>query len=248
MDDEQRAQRARSFGPAAEAYERARPAYPDDAVSWLAGAPVQRVVDVGAGTGKLTARLVRAGHDVVAVEPDDAMRGLLERAVPGVRQVLAGTAEDLPLAHGSADVVTVAQAWHWVDPLEASREIARVLRPGGVLALVWNIRRQESPAQQELSEVIGSEDAGDATDDLPATLQASGRFGPVEHATFPHEHRLERTGLLDLVASRSNVAVLAPQARSSLLEEVGRVFDRHATGGVLAVEYRAECYRTARLS
>jgi SAM-dependent methyltransferase len=217
-------------------------------VSWLAGAPVQRVVDVGAGTGKLTARLVRAGHDVVAVEPDDAMRGLLERSVPGVRQVLAGTAEDLPLAHGSADVVTVAQAWHWVDPPEAAREIARVLRPGGALALVWNIRSLETPAHHELSELIGSEDAGDPTDDLPEDLEASGRFGPVEHATFPHEHRLERSGLLDLVASRSVAAMLAPDARTALLEEVGRLFDRHATGGVLAIQYRAECYRTTRLS
>jgi SAM-dependent methyltransferase len=186
---------------------------------------------------------VRAGHDVVAVEPDDAMAGPARAGGARVRQVLAGTAEDLPLAHGSADVVTVAQAWHWVDPDEATREIARVLRPGGALALVWNIRRQETPAQRELSELIGSEDAGDPTDDLPATLQASGRFGPVEHATFEHEHRLERGGLLDLVASRSHAAVLARDARSALLEEVGRLFDRHATAGVLAVQYRAECYR-----
>src|SRR5690606_37723951 len=121
--------RAASFELGADAYRRARPGYPDDAVRWLAPQPPARVLDLAAGTGKLTERLHALGFDVTAVEPSDAMRAQLEQAVPAVRAV-PGTAETIPFADDSVDGVVVAQAWHWFDPAPAAREVARVLRPG----------------------------------------------------------------------------------------------------------------------
>ena len=135
-DDDRSAARhqrqASSFGAAADAYERGRPPYPPEAVDWLLPPGASRVLDLGAGTGKLTRQLRDRGLDVIAVEPSAGMRDQLARAVPGVT-VRAGSAEELPLAGGSVDVVLVAQAWHWVDRSRAVPEVARVLVPGGRL-------------------------------------------------------------------------------------------------------------------
>src|SRR5262245_57888935 len=141
--DERRG-RASSFGEVAEAYERARPGYPDDAVRWLTGAEPCDVVDLGAGTGKLTRSLVGLGHRVIAVEPLPGMLEQLRGAVPRAT-ALSGSAEAIPLADASADVVVCAQSFHWFDHETALPEIARVLRPGGRLALVWNTRDDRDP-------------------------------------------------------------------------------------------------------
>src|SRR5690349_13499658 len=130
--------RAASFGGVADAYERARPGYPEDAVRWLAGEIPCDVVDLGAGTGKLTRRLVDLGHRVTAVEPLPEMLDQLRNAVPEATAVEGGS-EAIPLEAGSADVVTVAQAFHWFDQGPALVEIARVLRPVDRVALVWNV-------------------------------------------------------------------------------------------------------------
>ena len=127
---EDRLERAASFGGVADAYERARPGYPDDAVRWLAGEEPCDVVDLGAGTGKLTRSLVALGHRVTAVEPLEEMLEQLRHAVPAAT-ALRGSAEAIPLPDGSADVVTCAQAFHWFDHEVALPEMARVLRPGG---------------------------------------------------------------------------------------------------------------------
>ncbi len=119
-----------SFGAAAVTYERARPSYPDEAIDWLLPPGARRVLDLGAGTGKLTRGLRDRGLDVVAVEPSAGMRDQLARVLPGVR-ALAGTAERIPLAGHAVDAVLVAQAWHWVDPARAVPEAARVLAAGG---------------------------------------------------------------------------------------------------------------------
>jgi ubiquinone/menaquinone biosynthesis C-methylase UbiE len=148
-----RTRRARSFGSVAEVYERARPIYPDDAVRWLAGTGPHDVVDLGAGTGKLTRSLVALGHRVTAVEPSVEMLEQLRSAVPDAVAV-EGSAESIPLAEASADVVTAAQAFHWFDQLVALREIARVLRPGGRIALVWNARDDRVEWVAELTETV----------------------------------------------------------------------------------------------
>ena len=141
---------ATAFSDVADAYERGRPTYPDDAVRWLVGEEPRDVVDLGAGTGKLTRSLVALGHRVTAVEPLDEMRSQLVGALPGV-QALAGSAESIPLPAASADAVTCAQAFHWFDHAVALPEIARVLRPHGQLALVWNSRDDRDPWMARLS-------------------------------------------------------------------------------------------------
>ena len=125
-------QHARSFGSAVDAYEHGRPGYPAAVADWLVPSGSQRLVDVGAGTGKFTRTLLGRGAEVVAVEPDPAMRARLAALLPDVRAV-DGTGEAMPLPDGSADAVTFAQSWHWVDPVAGVAEVARVLRPGGVL-------------------------------------------------------------------------------------------------------------------
>ena len=120
---------AHSFGGVAEAYERGRPTYPADAVQWMVGDQPCSVLELGAGTGKLTRVLVSLGHDVHATDPDPAMLAVLEEQVPGTRTAVAG-AEEIPLGDRSVDVVIAAQAFHWFDLDRALHEIARVLRPG----------------------------------------------------------------------------------------------------------------------
>ncbi len=141
------------FSRAAEVYERARPSYPAEAVDWMVEVtglgPGYTVVDVGAGTGKLTRLLAPTGARVVAVEPVAEMRALIERA-----EVLEGTAEALPFPDGAADVVTVAQAFHWFELDRALPEIHRVLRPGGHLALFWNSRDLDDPLQAALERLL----------------------------------------------------------------------------------------------
>ncbi|WP_234698345.1 class I SAM-dependent methyltransferase [Lacisediminihabitans changchengi] len=138
-----------SFGIAADVYERARPTYPLEAARWLVPEGARTVLDLGAGTGKFTRSLVDLGLDVIAVEPDERMRATLASSLPGVT-ALAGTAEHLPVADASVDAITVAQAWHWVDPALAVPETARALRPGGTLGLVWNLRDERVDWVREL--------------------------------------------------------------------------------------------------
>jgi SAM-dependent methyltransferase len=237
--------RARSFGQVAEAYERSRPGYPEDAVRWLVGEEPRDIVDLGAGTGKLTRSLVALGHRVIAVEPLPEMIAHLRVAVPGATAVEGG-AEAIPLAGASTDVVTAAQAFHWFDHGLALREIARVLRPGGFIALVWNTRDDREPWVAQLSEAaIGRETVEER--DAAAPVEESGLFEAVERASFPYVQRLDRERLVDLVLSRSYCAVLTPEERAPVLDRVERIFDEHAVEGVLELPYVTECFRAVRL-
>jgi SAM-dependent methyltransferase len=240
-------ERASSFGSVAESYERARPGYPDDAVRWLVGETPCDVVDLGAGTGKLTRSLVALGHRVTAVEPLEGMLEQLRVSVPEA-VAFAGSAESMPLAEGSADVVVVAQAFHWFDHGPALAEIARVLRPGGRLALVWNTRDDTEAWVAELTDtVIGrSEFREGGVAAVTDSVDGSGLYGPVECATFAHVQLLGRSDLLELVRSRSQCAVLDEEERQPVLVRVGALFDRYATDGVLAMPYATECFRADR--
>ncbi len=166
------------------AYERGRPGYPEEAVRWLAGDEPRDVVDLGAGTGKLSRALVALGHRVMAVEPLPQMLEQLADNAPGAFGVL-GSAEVIPLPDAFADVVTSAQSFHWFDHELALPEIARVLRPEGRLALVWNVRDDDDPFMARLSEVIGNERLADGAGYGP--LEESDLFGRVESAVFHHE-------------------------------------------------------------
>ena len=236
------AQHARSFGAAADAYARARPGYPQDAVRFLVPRP-GRVLDLGAGTGKFSAALLAAGHEVVAVEPSTRMLAQLRTALPGV-EAHEGSAEATGLPDASVDAVVVAQAWHWVDPARAVPEVARVLRPGGTLGLVWNlrddtvdwVRRVWSIAQSGTEQEMGAEGT-----------ELDAPFGPPQRFTTRHVHVTDRAGVLDLVASRSYVIVRPEAERVELLARVGEVLDGvFGPGDPVAVPYLTHCTRFTR--
>lgn len=232
-----------AFADVADAYERGRPGYPDEAVRWLVGdAPVD-VVDLGAGTGKLTRGLVAQGHRVTAIEPLDEMRSQLEAVLPEIR-ALRGSAERIPLPDACADVVASAQAFHWFDHDDALPEIARVLRPGGRIALVWNSRDDQDPWTARLSSIIGNESIEES--DVVPVLDESRLFGPVETASFGFRQVLDRDGLLDLVLSRSYLAKLPPPERQPVLEAVGALFDETAGGEGALLAYVTECFRATK--
>ncbi|MFG1950606.1 class I SAM-dependent methyltransferase [Micromonospora sp. NPDC048830] len=193
---------ALSFGAAAVEYDRFRPRYPEAAVSWALdglGAPA-RVVDLGAGTGILTRAVLAAGHEVVPVEPDPGMRAQLAAATPGVT-ALAGSAESVPLPDGAADAVLVGQAYHWFDRERAHPEIARLLRPGGTFAPIWNTRDERVGWVAELSRIAHLGDhAGDVTEKY-------GDFGPAFEATelgeFGHATVLTPDEVIGMLRTRS---------------------------------------------
>lgn len=232
-----------AFADVAEPYERGRPGYPQEAVRWLVGDEPCDVLDLGAGTGKLTRTLVALGHRVTAVEPLEEMRAQLVAVLPDVR-TLDGKAEAIPMPDASVDVVVSAQAFHWFDHDDALPEIARVLRPGGRIALVWNSRDDRDPWMARLSAIIGNETI-EETDVVPV-LEASGLFGPVETKSFAFEQVLDRDGLLDLVLSRSYLAKLPAPEREPVLDAVGALYDETAQDGGVRLAYVTECFRAAK--
>jgi SAM-dependent methyltransferase len=232
---------ALSFAAVAEAYDRARPSYPAEAVAWLAGSRRANVLELGAGTGKLTELLVAAGHDVIATDPLPEMLQHLRTRVPGARVAVAG-AERIPVASRSADVVVCAQSFHWFDHDAALPEIARVLRPGGVLALVWNARDEAIPWVRKLGAIIGS---ADNQTDLAEPAEASEHFGALDHQEFRFWQSLRREELFDLVRSRSYVALLGDSEREDLLARVGALYDDYGRGpDGMQLPYLTRCYRT----
>jgi len=232
-----------AFAEVAGAYERGRPDYPEDAVRWLAGDEPLDVVDLGAGTGKLTRALVVLGHRVTAIEPLPEMLEQLPAAAPGAFAIL-GSAEIIPLPDAHADVVTCAQSFHWFDHRVALPEIARVLRPRGRLALVWNTRDEEEPWVAKLSALIGNEAVGENDSNTP--IDASGLFEPVETAVFRFEQLLDRETLLDLVLSRSYCAKLPQAERAPILEAVSELYDETAGPDGLRLPYLTECFRATK--
>ncbi len=231
---------ARSFGGVADAYDRGRPSYPDAAVAWLVGDRPVTVLELGAGTGKLTARLLAAGHDVHATEPDESMLEVLRRRLPDVRTSATG-AEEIPVADQSVDVVVAAQCLHWFDAERALPEIARVLRPGGHLAAVWNERDERIPWVRKLGRVIGTQDV---LSDPMAAVVGSDDFHDVDDATFKHWQVVDRRSIQDLVRSRSDVAVLGEAERARVLADVLALYDDYGRGmDGMQLPYQARCFR-----
>lgn len=223
---------ARGFQAAAAAYELARPGYPDEALEALAtelGVEVgTRVCDLAAGTGKLTRRLVELGASVVAVEPVDAMREQLQTAVPAA-EAIEGTAEAIPLPDASVDVVTVAQAFHWFGAPAALAEIARVLTPGGGLALLWNERDEATAWVAEMSRLIHWHERTVSRYQhvhWAAVVAASQRFTPLEERSHSWDHPMTRGVLADRVRSISYIALMPPTDRERLVAEVTQLVCR----------------------
>jgi SAM-dependent methyltransferase len=227
MDDDERLCHAGSFGAAAVAYAEHRPDYAEAAVRWaLEAAPGTRVLDLGAGTGKLTAGLAALGADVVAVEPDPAMLAELRRGSPSVPAV-AGSSEAIPLPDASVDAVVAGNALHWFDLETTGPELARVLTPGGVLAGLWNVFDDRvdwvaALARVAESEAIGARDtltmwrAGTAFPDLGAL----DGFDAPARAEFPHSQRRTADSLVATLATRAGLLVMPQPEREATLRRI----------------------------
>lgn len=242
-DQDSRQVHAGSFGAAAAEYERGRPGYPAEALDWLLPNGVRRVLDLGAGTGKLTRPLLELGLEVVAVEPLPQMRAELTRVLPTI-EALAGTAESIPLPAGAVQAVLVAQAWHWVDVDRAVPEMARVLSPGGQLGLMWNERDDREDWVAELGRITRLRPDLEMDYD---TVRVGAPFGPLERTEIAWTHHLDRDALVDMVASRSYVITAPSHERAKVLKDVRILLDTHpALSGTadLALPYITHCFRT----
>jgi SAM-dependent methyltransferase len=229
---------ATGFARSVEAYERARPEYPPEAIAFLAREldlrPGRRVVDLAAGSGKLSRPLAKLGCEVIAVEPVDEMRAAIG---PGI-EALAGTAEAMPLADDSADAVTVGQAFHWFDGPKALAEIERVLRPGGALALVWNRRPVESSELHAAISEIMAPYRGDAPSHGSGAWRDTFAMRDLREERFDFIQRLDGDGLADRVGSTSFIAALDEPERARVLERVRALVD----GGAVDVPYVCEVH------
>jgi SAM-dependent methyltransferase len=240
----------RGFAAAADEYERSRPSYPADAVEWMAReldiGTSSRVLDLAAGTGKLTELLVRFGADVVAVEPVEEMRRWITAKLPEV-EVLPGTAEAIPLADRTVDAVVVAQAFHWFDAPAAASEIHRVLKPEGRLGVVFNVRDEDVDWQGRLTEVFRPFEG-----DTPRyrhgrwrdVLDAGELFTHPRSATFPLIWPATRESILERVRSMSFVAAASDDDRARILDGVRVLLDSHpdlAGRAEIPFPYRTEC-------
>jgi SAM-dependent methyltransferase len=238
------------FTKGTDAYERARPSYPPAAVAFLVDelgiGPASTVVDLAAGTGKLTRLLVPTGAKIIAVEPVEAMRTKLRDVVPGI-EVRAGAAEALPLADGSADCVTVAQAFHWFRPAEALAEIGRVLRPGGGLALLWNARDASVPWVARINQAIRWNRGqipqyDDGAEDWAALVAGATVFTPLQFTSFRHDQEMDLPLLLDRVSSTSYIAALPDDDRARVLDEVRDVVAEAKLADRFALPHRTDLY------
>jgi SAM-dependent methyltransferase len=246
------ARRADSFGAQAEAYAEHRPDYPVAAIRWtlepLGSSERLEVLDLAAGTGKLTAGLVAEGHRVTAVEPNEQMLSELVRRVHDVR-ALPGHAEHIPVPDHTMDAVLVGTAFHWFDQAKALQEIARVLRPGGVVAAMWNEHDQDSEWLAELDRLSSTSVESQRQD--PTGVMTHPSFGPVERRTFPHAHRRESPeALVATVNTHSRMLVVDDEERGSINEKM-LAFLRsrpETSNGPFDVPLRTEVFRAVRVS
>ncbi len=217
-----------SFERVAADYERARPAYVEEAVDWALGrlglAPGGRVLDLAAGTGKVTRQLLARGLDVVAVEPGDEMRAVLEHELPGV-EALAGRAEAIPLGDASVDGIAVGQAFHWFETESALAEMHRVLRPGGGFALLWNQLNQDDPLLGAVDDLLRPRDP--ARRSRWREHYDSRRFGPLEERAFYEVRPMSADQLAAWVASTSRVITAPTEEQVEIDREVRRLAAAH---------------------
>ena len=239
------------FGAHADAYERARPAWPEAAARWLVPDGAELVVELGAGTGKLTRAVVALGVRVVAVEPDPRMLGVLRGlGLDG----LEGSAEAIPFGDGVADAVVAGSSLHWFELELALPEIHRVLRPGGRFGFGWNHRDDRHPTIARMGEAVYA--AQERTRgsrwrsrDWPVDLTASGLFQDVERTLFEHVHEIPREALRDHLMSYSGVAALPEEERRRVLGEVAGLLDSDESlsgDGRLRLPFVVTAYRAWR--
>lgn len=241
--------RATSFGSQAEAYEASRPDYPFEAVSWmleLLPAGSRRVADVGAGTGKLTRVVADAAHaEVVAVDPDAAMLAKLRETVPGV-PTFVGAAESLPLPDASLDAVVLGQAWHWVDPVVASAEVGRVVKPGGTLGLIWNTRDNRVDWVRSLTGIMHASAAEEMLDEGAVVVAAP--FGEPERKAWQWLRPMTRAQLHQMADSRSYLITASAEDRAAVHRGMDGLFDDLGLVGEATIDlpYATTAFRAIR--
>lgn len=236
---EVKAERSRSFGAVASDYERYRPTPPASGIDWLLPEHRGRVVDLGAGTGRLTQLLVDRADEVVAIDPDARMRAVLEREVPGARSI-EGRGESIPLPDASVDAVLAATSWHWMDPAATLSEVARVLVPGGVLGVMWTGADPKGSAVNKAKDVhsrrqrptLPVDEAASSPTGLSRRMMdevlrpgpcleipAGYPFEPPEHEVFRWRVALDADELIGLLGTSSWVLTLADDERANLFAE-----------------------------
>lgn len=228
------------FGSVAEAYDRGRPGYPREAVAWLTGEEPLAVLELGAGTGKLTEHLVALGHDVHATDPDPRMLDRLGTRLPELR-VSQTAAEEIPAADATYDLVIAADADEWFDSERALPEIARVLKRGGTFAIVRNVRDERIPWVKRLGNLIGRHTIGAGVGDA---VESSPYFGPAEDASFKQWQVIDRSSVQDLARSLPDVAGLDRTGQESKVREVLAFYDDFGRGmDGMQLPWVAECFR-----
>jgi SAM-dependent methyltransferase len=217
------------FERTADTYERGRPGYPDAAVHHLVATlgigSGRSVVELGPGTGKLSADLVATGARVIGVEPVAAMRRVLSTTLPGI-DVVGGVAEQLPIADAAADAAVAAQVFHWLDGDLALAQLARVLRPGGGIGLMWNVRDETASwvrALAELTEPYRDDTPTHRSDAWRAAFERSDEFGGLERRSFPYAHPTNPSAVADRIESISFIAARSDATRDSIREQVHAV-------------------------
>jgi SAM-dependent methyltransferase len=239
---------ALSFGSAADRYNELRPGYPAEALRWILGEAPVRVVDLGAGTGILSRALVALGHEVIPVEPDRDMRARLAAASPDLTP-LAGFAEQIPVPDNSVDAVVAGQAYHWFDQDAAHAEAARVIRPGGVFAPLWNIRDDSIGWVARLAEITYDDTAGRGHRE---PVKAFGpNFGPVERERFTHTTSHTPDTLVGLITTRSYYLTATPEHQQELERLVRELCASHpelAGRSTFDLPYHTYTYRATRLT
>jgi len=235
---------ARSFGTVAASYDRGRPSYPAEALTWALGEKPLRVLELGAGTGKLTEVLVELGHEVFATEPDEQMLDVLCAKLPDVRATV-GSAEQIPVGDQQYDVVIAGQAFHWFDQEAALSEISRVLAKGGRLVLVWNERDERIPWVRKLGALMGRPER----DVNPSqVIDDSAKFSAVDEKSFRFWQVVNRDTVQDLVLSRSNLVGVSDEEREAKRAEVLDFYDDYGRGmDGMQVPYTCRIFRSVVL-
>lgn len=265
------AERAGSFGGVASHYERFRPGPPVAVVDWFVPSHVGRAVDLGAGTGALTRLLIDRADEVVAIEPDDRMRALLETHVAGVR-ALAGRGESIPLPDGCADAVLASSSWHWMDPIPTLHEVGRVLVPNGIIGAVWSGPDPEGPFMVQARAVLaeqsrartepaaaGENEPGELSslimgDALRPTfgfeIPAGVPFNQPDHHVFAWDVALNADELIGLLGTLSWIITMPDDRRERVLAEARRLL-RDVLGVAIDVTvdvaFRADAWRSRRI-
>lgn len=245
--------RATSFGQVADDYDRVRPGPPDEALDWLVPPDCEIAVDIAAGTGLFTRALRRRVRQIIAVEPDDRMRAVLAARSPGVRAV-AGRGEAIPVPDASADGVFVSSAWHWLDPGRAVPEIARVLRDGGRLGVIWTGRDRRADWVAEFDMFRGpyavrsTRDAGSPPRRHEVTLPESAPLANIASASFAFVRTMTVDDAVGWLATYSGFLTASAGERAAGLARAREALLRRADGdGTIEIPMRSACWRADRV-